>query len=170
MKFGSSCVRTVLLALVLLANGAAPIHAQSSFFRDLVLKPRASQADGVRMVAILLGHKQGELESDMDLLRNHGILPREWSPSADEPLSKGYEALLLVRALELDGGVGARIWGWSKRRAFRELVQLRIMPPKGGPHAKLTGPEVITLLDRAAQRRKSHQAHDAEHEGKGSNL
>ncbi|MBI3890697.1 MAG: hypothetical protein HY303_04110 [Candidatus Wallbacteria bacterium] len=149
------------MAIVLGGVGVAPAHGQSSFFREVVLKPRASQADGVRMVSILLSRRTGDLESDTEFLKNQSIMPRDWKPDANAQLSKGWASYLLVRALGVRGGVGARVMGWTKRRAYQELVNLQIMPAKGGEHAKLTGPEVITLLDRSSGYRARERARNS---------
>ncbi|MBI4868307.1 MAG: hypothetical protein HY816_15285 [Candidatus Wallbacteria bacterium] len=153
VRFGNA----VLAILAALACGA-PVHAQSAFFREVVLKPRATQADGVRMVSILLGKRVGDLSSDTEFLKTRGVMPQDWKPSADAQLSKGWASYLLIKALGERGGAGARVMGWSKRRAYQELVHLQVMPAKGGEHAKLTGPEVITLLDRSAAHRAKRQS------------
>ncbi len=143
---------------VLLGLTAGSAWAQSGFFRQVVLKPLASQADGLRVVGILLGSKKGDLVSDTRLLRHRDVLPENWRPSSAEPLSKGYASYLLVTAMGIDGGGNQRLFGWNKRRAFQELVYLQVMPGKGGPHAKLTGPEMITVLDRSSDLLRKERA------------
>jgi hypothetical protein len=158
MKLGHVFLHKFALALAMLALTAIPARSQSAFFREVVLRPKATQADGIRVVSILLGQRTGDLSSDAEFLRTKYVLPKNWTPDDKAVLSKGWMAYLLVRALELNGGAGKRLFGWNKRRAFQELVYLQIMPGKGGEHAKLTGPEVITLLDRSSAHRERERA------------
>lgn len=164
------CLRrpAALTALLALTLAATQVWAQSSFFRELVLKPKATQADGVRMVSVLLGQREGNLGSDTQFLKAKSIMPSDWQPGEQNLLSKGYAAYLLVRALGVKGGAGARVMGWNKRRAFQELTYLQIMPGKGGEHAKLTGPEVITLLDRATAHRDRNRTSGKQEAAKSS--
>lgn len=165
MKLGHEFLHRFALALAMLAVTAIPARAQSAFFREVVLKPKASQADGLRVVSILLGQRAGDLKSDAEFLRTQDVLPKNWAPDDKAVLSKGWMAYLLVRALDLDGGAGKRLFGWNKRRAFQELVYLQIMPGKGGEHAKLTGPEVITLLDRSSAHKERERARKSAADG-----
>lgn len=145
------------MAVFLLSFTTQPLCGQAAFFRDVVLRASATQEDCVRALGILSQGRNAArvpLGQVVDDLKQKGWMPRRWNVEPERSASKGFASYLFVKALSIKGGAGARIFGMNKRRAYRELVDLRMIP-SGGEYSSLTGAELITLLDRASQYRRA---------------
>lgn len=141
------------IGLVLLMPGVLDIHASdTSFYRELAGKQVATLDDGYRAICILRTGKDdgAKFEDRRALLVRDGIVPDSWPAEPQTKLTKGKLALMVCKALNIKGGLIARIFGMTERYALRELAYLGIMPQKSG-HLFVSGTELLSVLSRAAR-------------------
>lgn len=133
--------------LVLLASPCGPVCAGTAFVRTLLEKPTATFADVCRVVVIMhtRSQKPASFMDDAVLLREVGLLPLNWRATADKPIDRGEVSYLLCKTLDIKGGLIMRVFGVSRRYAFRECVHLRLLP-QGHQHQYLTGEELVALV------------------------
>ena len=81
-------------------------------------------------------------------LRVRGLLPGGFDRPANEAATRGTLAVILVKALKIEGGVVMRVFGASPRYAVRELRHVGLYPPSS-PHQTFSGAEFIGLIGRA---------------------
>jgi hypothetical protein len=142
-------IATTLLAL--LAQEPPPkAEKRSDFLRRLYEKDRAGFGDALRLAVGLA--KDAPAEGDAAATRQEavglGLIDPAWDLADGAPLSKGTLAFMLMKALNIKGGVTTAIFGPSRRYAFRELVYLRLM--KGGADMEyVTGRELLDILTNA---------------------
>jgi hypothetical protein len=99
------------------------------------------------------GGYQGRVEA----LRRRNLLPVDFDDPPQQGVLRGTIASVLVRMLEIDGGVTMRLIGPHPRYALREIQYLGL-PPVGSPHRTLTGSQFVSLIGRAEDYRRSEAA------------
>ncbi|MDQ7779612.1 MAG: hypothetical protein RDV41_07865 [Planctomycetota bacterium] len=147
-------VSSVTLIVVSAFLVVAPVTGASDtqFYRDLAKKQAATLDDGYRAICILRAGKDdgAKFEDLRALLVKDGIAPDSWPAEPQTELTKGKLALMICKALDIKGGVIARIFGMTERYALRELAYIGIMPQKSG-HFFVSGTELLSVLSRAAR-------------------
>jgi hypothetical protein len=143
---------------VVFACGPALAAGPGPFLREIATREAVTQADAVRAVAIYLGERQkvDDLTACEDRLVAAGLLRGRFAYQRAEVLRKGFAALLFVKAMGIEGGVSARLFGWGPRSAYKELEFLDMVPPLG-ERDKMTGAELLALLRLAQERRKEKE-------------
>lgn len=132
--------------LALLAQ-AAPQEKRTDFLRRLYEKDRASFGDARRLVVGLAADAPADGDGQKEAA-DRGLVDPAWGLTDAGPVDKGTVAYMLVKALNIRGGLTMSVFGPSRRYAFREIVFLRIM--KGGtPGEFITGRELIDVLQAA---------------------
>ncbi len=86
----------------------------------------------------------------------HGVIKKSWTHNPNTVATKGKVAYMLVRALEIRGGVMYNITNGCPRYALRELIHNGMI--KGGrENSKISGAEYVGILGRADDRRHPDQ-------------
>lgn len=139
--------------VAVLCQSVAFSAGSSAFFRTLYEKPQATRGDLVKAVLFILdaGDTAWSFEESVEILKEKGIIPRNWKIKADETLKKGFLSNVLARAIRastgLRHGLMTRVWGMSDRYAYRECVYHKIVPP-GGEKKEVTGGELAASINR----------------------
>lgn len=141
-------IATTLLAL--LAQEPPKTEKRSDFLRRLYEKDRAGFGDACRLAVGLA--KDAPAEGDAAATRQEavglGLIDPAWDLADGAPLTKGTLAYMLVKALNIQGGLTMALFGPSRRYAFREAVFLRLM--KGGADMEyVSGRELLDILTNA---------------------
>ena len=135
------------------ANEVVDKHHASQYINELVLKKTAYRFDLYKIIAIILGveNKHTDLDSQIEFLKINKIIDESLRIDfkLDKPLQKGLTAYLVCRALDLRGGILARIFGLNQRRAIKELGFKGIISD-GNVSDYISGKELIIILTRAA--------------------
>ena len=129
-------------------------HAdQKAYFTRLLSQDTASLADVYKTLVTLmgLGDQVKDPDAQYDFLRVNKIIPDHIrKEDRGDILRKGDAAYMFARILHIKGGLTLRLFGYSRRYAFKELVYRRIMFP-GNIHDVVSGQELIYILTRAAE-------------------
>jgi len=121
----------MLLAFAcLIALVAGSAHADTSFFRSLLKKDRATFADACRIMAMLHSKSRDAagFKQDLRVLRKAGVAPVKIMKPKGEPVTVGEVSFMLCKTLGIKGGLTMRVFGTSKRYAYRECVHLGLVP------------------------------------------
>ncbi|MCK5491841.1 MAG: hypothetical protein KAJ14_01880 [Candidatus Omnitrophica bacterium] len=135
------------------ANEAVNKNHSSLYIKELFLKKIAYRYDLYKVIAIILGveSKYTDTDSQIEFLKTNKIIDESLPINfkLDKPLQKGLTAYLFCRALDLRGGILARIIGLNERRAIKELGFQGIIS-EGNVSDYISGKELIIILTRAA--------------------
>lgn len=158
----------LLVALAALA-GPLPAVAGGLSLPDLALRERATRDDMVwilmrlpgvstepRSPAWLAGTAASppapvSYEDAGKALEKRGLFDRQFAVRPGLTLTRGDAAVPFARYLGLRGGASGRFFGVGRRVAYRQMVDLGLMPA-GGERAVMTGAELIGVLDLVRQR------------------
>ena len=137
----------------------APAGADTAFVRALLEKDRATVADACRLVAVLHTKDRGDatFEQDLATLREAEIVSKKWTWTKDQPITCGEMGYMLCKTLGIKGGLTTRMFGMSKRYAFRECAFRKLLPP-AHESRHLTGKELIAAAALAEQHMRQTQA------------
>jgi hypothetical protein len=86
-------------------------------------------------------------EERVKLLKSRHWLADDFSGGADEAVTRGTVAVVLVRELRLKGGWVMMLTGASPRYATREL-QFRGLYPSGSPNQVFSGTEFVGIIGK----------------------
>jgi len=144
---------TLLLAcacLAALVSGAA--HADTSFFRALLKKDTATFADACRIMAMLhtKSRDAADFKDDLRLLRKAGVVPVKLMKPKDGSVTVGELSFMLCKTLGIKGGLTMRVFGVSKRYAYRECVYLGLVP-NVSPRRYISGEELVGIAGLAEE-------------------
>lgn len=146
---------TACLLAVLTLQDAAPPEKRTDGLRRLYEKDKATYGDALRLVLGLA--KDAPSEGDFAAVRQEALdrtlVESGWEIAESAPVDKGTVAYMLCRALGIKGGVTMRLFGISRRYAFRECVYLKLIAG-GTPGERVTGRELIDILAAAEDYRK----------------
>jgi hypothetical protein len=82
------------------------------------------------------------------------VTAQDWAVSvpseASEPIRLGEYSYLIMRALEIEGGIMYRLFPGG-RYAARELKHLEVIPTESAARRTLTGSEALLILRRAIE-------------------
>ena len=76
------------------------------------------------------------------------MLPGGFDEPADAAARRGTVAVVLVRALSIDGGLSLHLLGPRPRYAVRELQYAGLFPPSS-PQQTFSGAELLGIIGRA---------------------
>lgn len=164
----------VLLAALLLLAGCQPLTVEDSltsklggsepeqqmeFWHALTDRPMVSHDDAFRATLLFLDGKDdtADYAARVDLLKQRGLLAKKFERPANEAITRGTLAVVLVKALEIRGGVVMRLTGASPRYALRELVYMNLYPPSS-PHQYFTGTELVGVFGRMEDYQRAQAA------------
>ncbi len=134
------------------AEGEVVSDAQYLF--ELSDKKYCSTDDAYRgMLYLIDGNDTSkDFEERTARLVMHGVANKGWTHNPNAAATKGKVAYMLVRALEIRGGVMYNITNGCPRYALRELIHKNIIGG-GTASSKLSGAEYLGILGRADDRR-----------------
>jgi hypothetical protein len=136
----------IVSIVVIFVIATAGISAQSmQVVDDLIAAEAAGFGDTVYMIAVGSGLADESLpvSDTVDLVTDKG-----WNPakkSANEAISCGDLAFIIMQAFELEGGLMYSLLP-SPRYALRELIYLGLLERKTHPGSTLSGADVIRIL------------------------
>jgi hypothetical protein len=137
----------LFLGFVILA-GAGSIHAQSNQIIDDLLE---AQMTSFGQAAYLVLTATSRISEDATLQNAASTLSgQDWTVAeraADEPLTLGEYAYLLMQAFDIEGGVMYRVFP-GPRYASREFAYRKFIRGNGSPNRTFNGDEAIGILGR----------------------
>lgn len=125
-------------------------EARTAYVRRLFEKDRCSYADACRIVLSLVkGEHSDAAFADLrkDLVER-GLVEEGWGLEEGSPVTKGTLAYMIAKGLSLPGGVTVKIFGWSRRYAFRECLYQGLMSGTTDMEY-VTGREMLDVLSDA---------------------
>jgi len=123
---------------------------QLDFWHTLVERDVTSNDEAFYALLLFL---DGEVTADsyearVAELKRRGLLLQDFDRPANEAITRGHLAVVLVQALDIRGGVIMRTFGPSPRYATKELAHLGIYPVSGA-HQPLTGEQFVATVGLA---------------------
>jgi hypothetical protein len=161
------------MGLVLLhVVGCQPTRRESALQTDYAAEDRTGQLDFWHGMAdqpvvthndafhglIELAHgtdPSQTYEQRVEWLKEQGLLDRHFDRPADEAVSRGTVAQVLVGILDIEGGLTMRVIGPHPRYATRELVYLDLLPPSSEQQG-MTGIGFVELISKAEEYQERH--------------
>ncbi len=134
------------------------VASDAEFFFELSEKRYCSTDDAYRGMLYLIDGRDTskDFEERTARLVMHGVAKKTWKHNPNAVATKGEVAYMLVRALEIPGGVMYNITNGSPRYALRELIHKGIIIG-GTERSKVSGAEYVGILGRADDRRVKDQ-------------
>jgi len=122
-------------------------ESRTAYIRRMFEKDRCSFGDACRMALSL---SKGEptdapFEEVRKELAAGGAIDPDWGFEEAALVTKGTLAYMLCKTLDIRGGVTARVFGMSRRYAFRECVHLGLLGGRTDMEY-VTGRELIDAL------------------------
>jgi|GEM_PF-720648 len=137
------------------------MDSQMEFWHSLANRRLTSNDDAFHGVLLFLNDQDDnpDYESRVQALKDSGLLPAGFDRPAQEAVTRGTLAVILVNALQIKGGVMMHLVGPQPRYAVRELTAMGIYP-LSSPHQVFAGDEFIDIIGRAEdyQRRVNRKA------------
>lgn len=146
----------IAAVVALLGPNTAFSVGSSAFFRTLYEKPQSTRGDLVKAILFVLdaGDTAWSVEESVEILKEKGVIPKNWKINPDETLKKGFLSNVLVRTIRLSTGLRhglmIRFASTSDRYAYRECVFHKLVPP-GGEKKKVTGGELAGSINRTVK-------------------
>jgi hypothetical protein len=132
---------------------------EMEYYEYLREKPRASTADGARLIALMAGLSPWYREpKDLkDLLLDHGIVRPEWEISDAAPLTAGKIAYMVCRAAKIDTSVIMHLTVPSERYSMREAVFHKIMQPSS-IYRYVSGAKLLDIISKTMDYQEKRSA------------
>ena len=127
--------------------------SDAEYLFELSNKQYCTTDDAYRGMLFLLDGKDTskDFEERTARLVMHKVADKNWKHNPNEVATKGQVAYMLVRILEIRGGLMYNITNGSPRYALRELIHKGIIIG-GTEGSKLSGAEYVGILGRADDR------------------
>lgn len=125
-------------------------ESRTAYVRRIFEKDRCSYGDACRIVLSLAKSEHtdaafAEVQKD---LAGREIVDADWGLEEAAPVTKGTLAYMLCKSLGIKGGVTTRIFGMSRRYAFRECVHAGLLAGRTDMEY-VTGRELLDALTNA---------------------
>jgi hypothetical protein len=152
-KLQKSCRTAAVLVffLVFLLAAAAGLSAQSNELIDRLLEEEAASYGPA---VYLIFTASGDLEEDAGETAAIAAVPAmRWGiepKDPEEPISLGEFSYLLMRALDIEGGIMYKAFP-GPRYAARELKHLGFVPGSSAAGRTLSGSSAVHILGRAME-------------------
>ncbi len=140
---------------------AAPIEPMD-FWHQLHDLPLTSNDEAMHGLLLLVDGQDpsADYAARVQTLRERGLLAGDFQGQADEAVRRGTVAVVLVKALDIEGGVMMRLLGPVDRYAVRELNYLNIFPPSS-PHQTFSGAQFVAVVGRVEDYQRSRKKEEA---------
>lgn len=152
---GITIILLILIPVTVVLNGQGENKVQQGatfYLRGLVIKGNATYYDAFRLIN---GLKEGKdiPGATFDELKNKlaagKIIPSSWNNVKEKDfINRADFAYMLVKTLNIKGGLTLRLFGLTPRYALRECVMRRLIPD-GFPNQLISGGELLSILIRA---------------------
>lgn len=129
----------------------------SAAFLDRVSAlPEVTESDVVSGMLLLMDGQDAAapFARRVDLLKQRRMIDASWSHDASRAVLRGRLAYMVCVACDIKGGVILRLFGPSQRYCLRELQYMRMMG-QGNVRGKITGMELVAVLNRAEVYRRT---------------
>ncbi len=125
-------------------------ESRTAYVRRIFEKDRCSFGDACRMVLSLAKseHTDASFADVQKDLAAREVVDADWGLEESAPVTKGALSYMLCKSLGIKGGATTRIFGMSRRYAFRECVFAGILAGKTDMEY-VTGRELIDALANA---------------------
>lgn len=143
-------MKKVAWILVLILTAGLSAYAQSlEEQRTIAAKKAVTLGDAVLLFYALNFEPDPAVDREraFDRLTSAGIIPAEWKSELGGEASLGEVCYMICTTLKVKGGLTVRIFGLSRRAAYRECVKAQIVTPSG-PHSKVSGKALIGVCGR----------------------
>lgn len=129
-------------------SGSDP-ETQMEFWHSLAEQRVVSNDDALHAMLLFLDGQDpaADYQERVRLLTEKGLLCRFDEP-AEEAVTRGTVAVMLVKALEIKGGLIMRLVGPAPRYAVRELEYKNLFPPSA-TFQTFSGAELLDVISRA---------------------
>lgn len=136
--------------------------SENDFYRKLMKKKVATNADLIRAVARFKGYReQDRTESEVAYLRESGIrVDRDAARFPKRPVTKGVAANLFMNAMKSAAdqrGLMGRIFTTSRRYAARDGMAQKLLTGDSLSHEFMSGGELMAMLGRAVNQTDEKQ-------------
>lgn len=150
-------VITLNVSLLLASNEKTNLNNNLKLSKSLVIFNLMEKKDAYvsDLIDILLIFKNIDpcglqFNEKIKILKELNIISKKMLVYGENKLTKGFAALLFFNALSIEGGLNVRLFGKSRRTCLQELIYLNMMPDSA-VNDKMSGPELITLLQNAKE-------------------
>jgi hypothetical protein len=137
-------------------GGTAPARASSTTaareLQKLIRVGCARKVDVLFAVANMMtgSYAPTRVEEMLDLLDHCAVIKRRDLRNLDAPATRGFAAIVFMRAICERQSLLARIRPLSERYAYKHMKYLRTLPP-GGEQVTISGPELLSLMALSQQ-------------------
>ena len=123
--------------------------AQLEFWHTLASRPVASNDEAFHGVLLYLDQQDPakDYAGRVQLLKSRKMLSSGFDKPADEAVTRGTLAVILVQAAQIKGGVIMQFTGPSERYATREL-EFANLYPQSSPNQTFSGSEFLGIIGR----------------------
>ena len=131
-------------------------ESRTAYVRRIFEKDRCTYGDATRIVLSLAKgeHSDAAFADVQKDLAGRGIVDADWTFEEAAPVTKGTLAYMLCKALGIQGGATARVFGMTRRYAFRECVYAGLLRGRTDMEY-VTGRELIDALSDAEIHRQA---------------
>ena len=126
------------------------LDSQMNFWHSLNDKKLLCNNDAFHGVILFYCQKDitQNYEDRVSRLKADGLLPQNFSETANQAITRGRLASILAKMLKVKGGIMMRLLGPNPRYALKELIALNIFTPSS-PGQVLNGAQFIDIIGRA---------------------
>ncbi|MDB5327382.1 MAG: hypothetical protein JWM57_2951 [Phycisphaerales bacterium] len=134
---------------VVAEHGGSTDDAQMDFWHDLNDAKIACNDDAFHAILLYLDSKDEYTDyvARLNGMKSRGLLPTGFNAPANESVERGTVAVVLVKAMQIKGGLMMHVTGASPRYAVRELCFEGIYPPST-PNQTFSGSELVGIIGR----------------------
>ena len=157
LMLGGCSAATVDRSLTDSLSGNEPA-AQMEFWHTLSEQRITSNDDALHGVLLFADGQDpvGDYEARVQNLKDRGWLPAQFDQPANQAISRGTLAVILVKLLDIKGGLTMRLIGPRPRYAVRELRFVGLYPPSS-PHQTFTGQQFVSLIGRVEDYQRTQE-------------
>lgn len=135
------------------------MDAQMEFWHTLASRPLTSNDEAFHGLLLFLegADPASDYAGRVNALKSKGLLDAGFSQPADQAVSRGTLAVVLVRALKIKGGVMQHLTKDHPRYATRELMYMDLYPPSS-PQQTFSGSEFLGIIGRIEDYQRGNPA------------
>jgi hypothetical protein len=126
------------------------VDAQMEFWHRLPERRMATNDEAFHALLLFVdgADPAADYAGRVDALKQRQMLPTDFNGAANGAVKRGTVAVMLVRALEIKGGLSMRLFGPTPRYAVRELQYMNLFP-QSSPQQTFSGQELLGIIGRA---------------------
>jgi hypothetical protein len=126
------------------------VESQMNFWHTLATRNITSNDEAFHALLLFFDGENPAEDYDerVELFKSRGWLPSGFNEPANQAVTRGTLARVLVEGLDIKGGLTMRIAGSMPRYALREMTYLRIFP-SGSPNQTISGNQLLTVIGKS---------------------